>query len=107
MAVAKATIASGQTTSGEIDLKGGAMVGIITPSALTSTTMTFTASDKEGGTFVPVYDSEGNQINITVAASQAIALTGVDADALAPWSVIKLVGGSAEGADRTIYVKMK
>jgi len=107
MAIAKAVIASGQTTSGEIDLKGGAIVGLITPSALTSTTVTFTASEKEGGTFVAVYDSAGNQISIAVAASQAIGLSGADADALAPWSVIKLVGGSAEGAERIIYVKMK
>lgn len=45
------TIASG-TTSAELDLEGGTLVNIITPSGISSTTFTITYSNVTGGTFV-------------------------------------------------------
>lgn len=105
--VQDAAIANGGTTSQALLVAGGVITGIITPSALTSTAITFTACDTATGTFVPVYDSDGNQVSLAVAVSRAIGLSGSEADALAPWPFIKLVCGSAEGGARTITVVVR
>lgn len=102
-----ATIAAGGTTTGEIELRDYALAGFITPAALTSTAITFTVSATKGGTFVPLYTSAGNQVALTVTTSQAYGITGEEADALAPWNYIKLVGGSVEGAARSILLALK
>ena len=102
-----ATIANGQTTSGEIELRDYALAAIVTPAALTSTAITFTVSATKGGTYVPLYDSAGNQVSVTVTTSRAYGITGEEADALAAFNFIKLVGGSAEGAARDIYLCLK
>lgn len=102
-----ADIANGQTTSQALRVTGGVICGLITPAALTGTAITFTACDTVDGTFVPVYDSDGNQVSVAVAASRALGLSGTEADALAPWPFIKLVSGSAEGAAREIKVVLR
>lgn len=102
-----ATIASGGTTTDVIPLLGGVAAGIITPAALTSVTFTFTVCDTATGTFVPLYDSAGNLVSITVTTSRAYGITGAEADALAPWAFIKIVGNAAEAAARTIVVVKK
>lgn len=102
-----ATIANGATTSDVVHLRDHAMVGLIMPAAFTGTTITFTASDSPTGTFVPVYDSDGNQISVAVAVSRALGLSGAEADALAPFQFVKLVSGSTEGAERLVIVVKK
>lgn len=97
------TVANAGTTSSAIQIGGASMVALILPAALTSTTVTFTASDTQAGTFVPVYKSDGTAVSATVAASRAVALP-VE---LFPFNWIKLVTGSAEGAARTIKVLRK
>ena len=99
-----ALVASGGTTSQALQVAQGTIAGLITPGTLTSTAITFTACDTVDGTFVAVYDSDGNQVSVAVAASRACGLSGEEADALAPWPYIKVVCGSAEGADRSIKV---
>lgn len=101
------TIANGGTTSEAVQLREYVMVGLLLPATLTSTAITFTASNLEGGTYVDVYDSDGNQVSLIVAASRAIGLSGAEADALAPFEWIKVVCGSAEGAERTIVLVKK
>ncbi len=101
------TILSGQTVSDVQDLRDYALVGIILPAAMTGVTMTFQVSDVRGGTYVPAYDSEGNQVSIGVAASRAIGFSGAEADAMSPFQFIKLVSGSAEGANRTIILCLR
>jgi len=97
-------ISSGGTTSGAIELEGGAtLVGIRMPSAFTGTAMTFTESTSTTGTFQAVYDSAG-QISLTVAASRTIMIDPARTRGL---RFIKLVSGSSEGADRTIQVIIK
>lgn len=105
--VMTATIASGSTTSTPIPFLDGTIVGIITPAALTSVTFTFTVSDSNDGTFVTLMDSAGGQPSITVTTSRAYAITGSEADALAPWAYFKLVGNASEGAERSIKVLKK
>ena len=101
------TIASGGTTSEAIPTYHGTILGFRTPAALTSTAITFTGSATATGTFVPIYDSEGNQVSVTVTTSRGYTLSGSDADAILGHPFIKFVGGSAEGADRSISVTIR
>ena len=88
-----ATIAVSGTTSNALDIKNWTPVGMVLPSSFDGTTITFTASDSEGGTYVPVYDKTGTQISYTVAASRAIKIVPED---LAGFEFIKLVAGSSQ-----------
>ena len=101
--VKTATIANGATTSDEVTLTSGqTVVAIITPAALTSTAMTFTASDISGGTFVAIRDVGGaSAYSLTVAANYYVP---VDPRLFAVARAVKLVGGSSEGAERAIKV---
>jgi hypothetical protein len=101
------TVANGGTTSEAFDVGAGVVSGLLLPSALTSSAITFTASDRQDGTFSPVYDSDGNQVSFSVAASRAVGAAGSEIDALAPFGWLKLVTGSAEGGDREIKVIVK
>lgn len=94
-----ATIASGQTTSPEVDLGGSTLVGLFMPAAFTGTAITFTTAATTGGTFVAVYDSSGNAISATVSTSRYVALSPTT---FAGLRFIKLVSGSSEGGNRTI-----
>jgi hypothetical protein len=87
-----------------LDLRGKALVGIVTPAALTSTSMTFKFSHDSGTTFTDLYDSSGNQVSITVAASRFIGLLAED---FVGATHIKLATGSGEAADRTITAVMR
>lgn len=69
-------VASGGTTSGEVDLRGRMLVAVATPSALTNNTMSFTAAEKpaaEGGSYVAVK-------HLNTLAATAFTITGVAAD---------------------------
>jgi hypothetical protein len=94
------TISSGQTTSDAVNLNGFGMVGLILPSALTSTSMTFTGS-QDNSTFTALYNTAGVQLAITLAASRIILFVPGDFVGI---NYLKLVAGSAEGSDRLIQV---
>ncbi len=95
---ATATVLSGATSSDAIQLNGFGLVGLILPSALTSTTMTFTGS-QDGTTYTALYNTSGSLLTVTVAASRIILFVPGD---LVGVNYIKLVFGTAEGADRAI-----
>lgn len=99
------TIANGATTSGAIETKAGndmALVGIITPAALTGVAFTFTACHTDSaGTFNTVYNTAGTAYSVTVGTSRFIAIDPVD---FAGVSFLKVVSGSAEGAARSIVL---
>ena len=101
------TIPNGDTTSEAVRMDNYVLAGIITPAALTGTAFTFTVSNTFAGTYVPVYDSNGNQVSVAAAVSRALGLSGAEADALAPWPFVKVVSGSAEGADRSLILCFK
>lgn len=101
------TIAASGTTSSVIELGDYVVQGLITPAALTSTAITFTACGTKDGTFMAVYDSDGTQVSLSAAASRAIGLSSAEADAMAPWQFIKVVMGSAEAAERTLTLVLK
>lgn len=100
-----ATIALNGTISGAVVLGGRTPVALAMPAALTSTTMTFQVS-YDGTNYVALYDTSGSAVSITVAASRNISLSDVMAQFLGAVG-IKLVGGSAEGAARSIGVVMR
>ncbi len=94
------TIANGATSSDAVNLNGFGMVALITPAALTSTAVTFTGS-QDGVNFVPIYNTSGTQLSITVSTSRYIEFVPGDFVGL---NYLKLVGGTAEGGDRVIQV---
>jgi len=97
------TIANSGTVSTAAQLFGMRLVGIVTPSALTGTAMTFQAS-ADGSTYTAMYDTDGNAISYTVAASRWIPVT---ADVFGGVPYIKVVSGSSEAAARTITLVVK
>lgn len=98
------TISSGQTVSTAAHVDAGLTpVAIITPAALTGTTMTVSASIDDV-TYYPVYDITGAAYSIPVGTSRYIALPPGD---LSGARHIKLTSGSSEGADRSIGVVVR
>lgn len=91
-------IASGQTSSGAVDLQGTTLVGIQLPATFTGTALTFTAATAIGGTYQAVYSS-GSAYSVTVAQGKFIAL---DPSVFAGIRFIKIVSGSSEGGARTL-----
>jgi hypothetical protein len=108
-----AKVASGGTTSGEIDLRGRMLMAVATPSALSNNTLSFTAAEKptaEGGTYIAVK-------HLNVLAATAFTITGVAADqhisvagSLLPQGIgncmLKIVLGGVgnEAADRDLIL---
>ena len=99
-ATASVVIANGQTVSEAAPFYGLRLVGLITPAALTGTSVTFQGS-VDGVTYVPIYDSAGVAITATVSTSRWTVLDPAD---FAGMAYIKVVSGSAEGAARTIVL---
>lgn len=95
-------IPNGGTTSEVLDIHGNDVVGFYTPSALTSTAITFKAGAADDSTMVAVKDSSGSAISFTVAAS---GYYGFSQDQICKFRGIRfleLVCGSSEAAARQI-----
>ncbi len=95
-----ATIASGQTASGAIDLQGLLLCQLIMPSALTGTSISFQSSH-DNVTFNDVYNDTNTQITITVAVDRTY---NIDPKDFAGVRYLKIVSNASEGADRSIGV---
>ena len=107
-----ATIASGQSLSDEIDLEGYSLLGIIMPGSWTAAGLSFEAAQSPGGSFQDLHDSAGAEAVVTAAASRAIGLAGVTAEALAPFRIIKIRSGTSavpvnQAAARTLELVLK
>ena len=97
------TIASGDTVSTpttSLFIAGGIAGAIITPSALTGTALSFQVS-YDGTTYTALYATGGTAVSYTVAASRVIPL---DPAVFGSFPYLKLVSGSAEGADRVFTI---
>jgi hypothetical protein len=106
-----ATIASGASISGEIDLGDKVFAGLIMPAVWTAASMTFLVAKESSGTFYSLYDDSGLEVTLSVAAGIAIGVSNF-AVALAPWRYIKLRSGIAsaavaQDAERTITIVLK
>jgi len=97
----KVTIANGQTVSGAADLQSGHFLGFVLPSLFTGTTVGFQVS-ADGTTYSTLYNPSNNAVSCTVTQARAYAFTADIISELSNWRWIKLISGSAEGADREI-----
>jgi len=97
------TISSG-TTSAELEVGNATIVGLITPTGLSSTSLTFTASPVSGGTFATLKDRSGSDISVTVTSTgYQYALNPSD---FAGVNYFKIVCGSSE-TSKTFKVVMR
>lgn len=98
-----ATVANGATDSDWIhigtDVDCNGLVAIVTPAALTSTSLTIKASIDGGTTTLAHYDLTGSSYSIPCGASRWIAL---DPALFVGIPFIRIVMGSAEAAARTL-----
>lgn len=82
------------------------LAGIYLPGTLTSTAINFLVAEAIDGTYVQLNDVGGTEVAVTVAASRGVGITGAQAAALAPWMFVKVVMGSAEAADRILWLSL-
>lgn len=94
------SIANAATTSTALQIPNDcAVVSIQTPAALTGTTLSIQGS-QDGSTFGDIW-IDGIAFSITVTTSKVYQISPRTTIGL---KAIKLVSGSAEGADRTILL---
>ena len=103
------TIASGANVSDEFDMRGYSMVGIQFP-AMTACSVGLQVSEASGGTFLKLYDDDGNLLQVdTVTGTEARQApdgwAGVHYAKL--WSQDGSGNNTAQGAARTIVVTLK
>lgn len=94
-----ATIASGQTESGEIDLGGADLCGLFIPSNFDGTTLTIKAASAPGGTFVAV-QAAGADYTLTTTASKYCPIENLAV--VAGLRFIKLVAGTSQSTTDTV-----
>ena len=102
-----ATIASGGSVSGSIDLMGAAMIGFVTPAAWTSAALTIEVSD-DNVNWSSAYDAYGAQVGL-IASPVVATRYAVDVTALLPWRFVRFRSGTSaspvvQGADRAFTV---
>lgn len=103
-----AIISNGGTLSPTISLYGNDLVGLMIPASYDGGNITIQGSNAQDGTFVDVYDSNGNIVTATVGgASRIVGITGSFLQAVANIPFIKLKTATAVGADRSIIVLSK
>jgi len=94
------------TTTSEINLLGGVLVGIITPASIASTNIKISTARAAGETHVNAYDGIGKygavgDFNPTIASSKYIP---VPPEFTCGMSVAKLILGSSETSKTFIIV---
>ena len=98
--VENAVIANGGTVSAAVDLGDMSLCGLIVPT-MTGTALTFQVS-VDGSAYYVLHDSTKTAVTVTVdGTARAFYLTP---QIFAGWRYVKVVSGSAEGAERTIKV---
>ena len=88
--------------SAAVALGGAEIVGIEAPATWETAALTFAASITLSGTYVPLYDSDGGELSIAIAAIRMIGLTAEEASILQGLPFIKLRSGTlATPVDQT------
>lgn len=99
VATSTATITSGSASSSAVDLRGTELQAIVTPAALTGTTLTLYASIDDS-TYNVLTNMQGTTVSAVVAASKHILV-----DPTVNWRGVrwlKLISSSTEAAARSI-----
>ena len=94
---------SGDQTSEEIDLKGFALVGVVTPPELDSTEATIEVSP-DGEVWVPVHNRAGETVTIALAPSRCVALEPAE---LAGFKRVRLALNFEETAERELKIAVR
>lgn len=94
------TILNGTSTTNGVDMGVYRAVGLSIPAAFTGTTLTFKSS-YSGNSHVPVHDSSGSAISVTVGPSRRVVLNPANFYGIRH---LQIVSGSAESADRVITI---
>lgn len=99
------TIAASGATSAAVALGGFVPVGVYLPAAFTGTTLTFTACDTSGGTYLVLKSTtSGTSLSYTVVQGTYVALDPKDFQGV---NFLKIVSGSTEGSTRTLKIAVK
>lgn len=99
------TIAKNGTTTDEIDLSRHLLVGIYMPDGWDAADITFTASYESDGTFIPLMDTGGNLVTLTVDSDDYISFTEAYMALINNAPFIKVVASAAQTtAARTLYL---
>ena len=99
-AIATAAFPANNTVSGAVDLGVARPVGLSIPAGIAGTSLTFQSS-YNGVDFVPVYDSTGTPISVTIGASRRVVL---DPAKFYGIQYLKLVANAATAAAIEIKV---
>ena len=92
MNVATATMAAAASQTGAVDVRDQKVARIDVPATLDTTQLTFLESATADGTFLPVLDYQGNEVAVTMSASEARSIE-IPWDKLAGARFIKLRQG--------------
>lgn len=100
-----ATIASGASLSGAVNLSGHVLVGVYMPASWTAAGLTFQGSN-DGVTWANIYASDGAEVSATAAAGQYISL---DSNTFLGVKYLKVRSGTSaaavnQGAARTLVL---
>ncbi len=93
------TISASAASSQTLSLSRLTLVGLITPAAMTGTSITFNAASSEDGTYRNLVDSDGNALTVAIAADRHIVL---DPSAFIACDNIQLVSNQTEAAEREL-----
>ena len=100
LATSSITIASGQTTSGALNLHGNIICAIIAP-IMTGTSLTFSVSF-DGTTYYDYYDQYNSQPSIVV--SSAARYIEIDEEDFVGAQYVKLISNATEAAQRSFSI---
>lgn len=104
LSTSNVTIANGGTISTALTMDLDRIpVAVITPSAMTSTAITFEASDDAGSTWRPLYN-EGTLYSIAISASESRQIA-LNRQVMEGVTLIRIIAGSTEGAARTLKIR--
>ena len=106
-AVKTATILGGGEYSTEIDLEGFKEMAIAMPASWKTATLSVLAASATGGTFNPVYDSDGTKLTLSVDANRVISLTAAEASLLKALRFIKFQASVTQPATRVLTILLK
>lgn len=107
---ATATIPSGSTTSGSVDLSNygpdSGLVGMVMPSTFTGASISFNVS-LDDATYQPLFASGGSVLSINITAGKTYSFSQDVRSELAPYRFVQVVSASSEGASRSIGFLVK